>query len=110
MGWAEFILQWELQFPSWPAAFTQSLQEVIGTKSQHLPTCNFRWADNSDCADFSGSGFVSAYQFGEFLQGFGPFADAATNVRSNLCISQTSKGQCADTKVGDMALASRLVC
>lgn len=58
LGWAEFLQQWELQFPAWPPAYSQQLQEVL---------------------DFSGSGFVSAYQFGQFVQGFGPFADLPTN-------------------------------
>jgi hypothetical protein len=31
LGWAEFLQQWELQFPAWPPAYSQQLQEVLGT-------------------------------------------------------------------------------
>ena len=36
LGWAEFVQQWELQFPAWPPAYSQQLQEVLGTYTASL--------------------------------------------------------------------------
>jgi alkylation response protein AidB-like acyl-CoA dehydrogenase len=36
LGWTEFVQQWELQFPAWPPAYSQQLQEVLGTYTASL--------------------------------------------------------------------------
>jgi hypothetical protein len=88
MSWADFMQQWEVQFPAWPATYSQHLQEVLGMSSHRRAVlaaiaraAKLRSISLFGGTDFSCSGFVSAYQFGQFVQGFGPFSALATNVR-----------------------------